>query len=76
MAPSCDHIRTVLGTEVPARSEAIRLFKDYFSTPHPGVMPSAYADGSVRGVPVGLDAELLCRLWTFNDGLVVSGVGD
>ena len=44
----------------------------YMSTPHPNVMPCALSDGSVRNLRVGMDAETLCRLWTYNDGLVVS----
>ncbi len=44
----------------------------YMSTPHTNTMPCANADGSVRGVRVGVDAEMLFRLWTYNDGLVVA----
>lgn len=49
------------------------LMQYYMSTPHANVMPCANADGSVRNVKIGLDAETLCRLWTYNDGLVIDG---
>ncbi len=47
------------------------LMQYYMSTPHATVMPCANADGSVRNLNIGLDAETLRRLWTYNDGLVV-----
>lgn len=44
----------------------------YMSSPHPGVMPCANADGSVRNVRIGIDAETLYRMWTYNDGLIIT----
>jgi prepilin-type N-terminal cleavage/methylation domain-containing protein len=44
----------------------------YMSTPHPNVMPCANSDGSVRNIKIGIDSETLFRLWTYNDGLVVT----
>ena len=42
----------------------------YLSTPHTGVMPASYADGSVRDLRVGVAADVLVQLWAYNDGKV------
>jgi prepilin-type N-terminal cleavage/methylation domain-containing protein len=44
----------------------------YMSTPHGTIMPCSLADGSVRNLRTGIDAETLYRLWTLNDRLTVS----
>jgi prepilin-type N-terminal cleavage/methylation domain-containing protein/prepilin-type processing-associated H-X9-DG protein len=39
-----------------------------FSSPHPGVMPCLFADGSVRLVGFGASDDLVIRLVSYNDG--------
>jgi len=45
----------------------------YFSSPHSGSMPCSFADGSIRGVRYGMNANQLRRLWTYNDGVTMPG---
>jgi prepilin-type N-terminal cleavage/methylation domain-containing protein/prepilin-type processing-associated H-X9-DG protein len=55
----------------------------FFGSPHPGAMPTLYADGSVRNfsyntsgatnVPGGGAGAVWAALWTYNDGYTVSG---
>jgi prepilin-type N-terminal cleavage/methylation domain-containing protein len=40
--------------------------------PHPTASPCVWGDGSVRSVKYGLPAKMLCSLWGWNDGTVVS----
>jgi len=40
----------------------------YLSSPHTGSMPCSFADGSVKSVRYGMNAQQLRRLWTYNDG--------
>ena len=44
----------------------------YMSTPHGTIMPCSLADGSVRNIRTGIDAQTLYRMWSFNDRLTVS----
>jgi hypothetical protein len=43
----------------------------YFSSPHSGSMPCSFADGSIKGVRYGMNANQLRRLWTYNDGVTL-----
>jgi len=45
----------------------------YFSSPHSGSMPCSFADGSIKGVRYGMNANQLRRLWTYNDGVTLPG---
>jgi prepilin-type N-terminal cleavage/methylation domain-containing protein len=44
----------------------------YVGSPHPGAMPSLAADGSVHRLPYETAAEVIPRLWSYNDGTIVS----
>ena len=44
-----------------------------FSSPHPGVMIAAVADGSVRAINLKATDDLIIRLFAYNDGQVISG---
>ncbi len=39
---------------------------------HPAVMPSLFADGSVRSLPYTTSREIIPRLWAWNDGGIVA----
>jgi hypothetical protein len=41
----------------------------FFGSPHPGSMPSLYADGGVRALAYSTDGDVLQRLWAWNDGV-------
>ena len=43
-----------------------------FGGPHTGGSPCLFADGSVRTLQYGLDGVMLCALWGWNDGVVVT----
>jgi prepilin-type N-terminal cleavage/methylation domain-containing protein len=43
-----------------------------FSSPHPGVMVTVFADGSVRGIGLNVPNDLVVRLFVYNDGQVIS----
>jgi prepilin-type N-terminal cleavage/methylation domain-containing protein len=45
---------------------------NYLGSPHPDVMPSLFADGSVRNLSYGISKDVLPRLWAWNDGTIVS----
>ncbi len=45
---------------------------NYLGSPHSDVMPSLFADGSVRSLGYGIAKDVLPRLWAWNDGSVVS----
>jgi prepilin-type N-terminal cleavage/methylation domain-containing protein/prepilin-type processing-associated H-X9-DG protein len=42
--------------------------------PHPGGSPCGFADGSVRTLKYGLPFKTLAALWSFNDGIIVTGI--
>jgi prepilin-type N-terminal cleavage/methylation domain-containing protein len=42
--------------------------QEYIGSPHPGAVPSLFADGSVRSLRYGIDPEVVIRLWAYNDG--------
>jgi hypothetical protein len=44
-----------------------------FSTPHDGVMPCVFVDGSVQMIATGVSNDLLNRLFAYNDGLTIGG---
>jgi hypothetical protein len=44
-------------------------------SPHPGVNPSLWGDGSVRGVSYSIDNVLCSQLWFYNDGVVTGNAG-
>jgi prepilin-type N-terminal cleavage/methylation domain-containing protein len=44
-----------------------------FSSPHPGVMPCVFADGSVRNIPFTASDDLIIRLFAINDFQPISG---
>jgi prepilin-type N-terminal cleavage/methylation domain-containing protein len=44
-------------------------------SPHPGVMPSLFADGSVRSLRYNTAREIIPRLWAWNDGGIVPQAG-
>ncbi|MGL4423228.1 MAG: DUF1559 domain-containing protein, partial [Gemmataceae bacterium] len=48
----------------------------YLSTPHTQVMPVSYCDGSVRGLRVNAESELLFRLWSTSDGQTIKNEDD
>ncbi len=39
--------------------------------PHPDVMPSLFADGSVRSLRYSTAREIIPRLWAWNDGAIL-----
>lgn len=41
-------------------------------TPHPGVMPCLWADGSVRQVSINANSTLVSYMWFYNDGQVLN----
>jgi hypothetical protein len=43
-----------------------------FGGPHPGASPCLFTDGSERNLTYGMNGLLLCALWGWNDGVVVS----
>jgi prepilin-type N-terminal cleavage/methylation domain-containing protein len=45
---------------------------NYLGSPHPDVMPSLFADGSVRQLRYGISQNVLTRLWAWNDGTLLS----
>jgi prepilin-type N-terminal cleavage/methylation domain-containing protein len=49
--------------------------ESFFGSPHPGAMPSLYADGSVRALAYTVDQVILPKLWSWNDGESVSAGG-
>jgi prepilin-type processing-associated H-X9-DG protein len=49
----------------PAHSSAV------FGSYHPGICQFAFCDGSVRPLPVGIDAHVLGLLASRNDGEVI-----
>jgi prepilin-type N-terminal cleavage/methylation domain-containing protein len=49
-------------------------FEGIHGGPHPGATPCLWGDSSVRTLRYGLSAKMLCALWGYNDGLVISGV--
>jgi type II secretory pathway pseudopilin PulG len=44
-----------------------------FSSPHQGVMPGVFCDGSVRNINFDASDDLIIRLFAYNDGQVISG---
>jgi prepilin-type N-terminal cleavage/methylation domain-containing protein len=44
-----------------------------FSSPHDGVMPCVFADGSVRMISFAASDDLIIRLFAYNDGQPISG---
>jgi hypothetical protein len=44
-------------------------------SPHPDVMPSLFADGSVRSLRYSTAREIIPRLWAWNDGGIVARDG-
>ena len=46
--------------------------KWYFGSPHPGIMPTLFADGSVRSVSLNVDTNVCWYSWFWNDGQVIS----
>jgi prepilin-type N-terminal cleavage/methylation domain-containing protein len=44
-------------------------------SPHPGVMPAALADGSVRNVGLTINWQVCGNMWFYNDGNPVSADG-
>ncbi len=42
----------------------------YIGSPHPDVMPSLFADGSVRSLSYATNRDIIPRLWAWNDGAV------
>jgi type II secretory pathway pseudopilin PulG len=73
-----DHFRvpTAFYSDTDAAAEG--WIKFYMGSPHPGVMPTLYADGSVHLVPFDkanapLGTQSICYyMWYFNDGQVAS----
>jgi len=41
------------------------------ASPHPGAMPSLFADGSTRGVSYTIDNQICSWLWFYNDGAII-----
>ena len=44
------------------------MFYHLMGSPHPGIMPVALADGSVRSVSLSINPNLCGNLWFWNDG--------
>ena len=49
--------------------------KVLMTSPHPGVMPLALADGSARSVSYSIDSEVSWYLWYWNDRRVTTDAG-
>ena len=47
-------------------------YEAVFGGPHTGGSPCLWADGSVRMLQYGLDGVMLCALWGWNDGVLVT----
>jgi prepilin-type N-terminal cleavage/methylation domain-containing protein len=47
----------------------------YFSSPHDGVMPCCFGDGSVRNVSFSTPATVVLRLFVYNDGVPNNDAG-
>ena len=52
-------------------SDQVANMQELMGGPHPGAMPCLFGDGSVRSLSYGLDADLVARLWAWNDGKVI-----
>jgi prepilin-type N-terminal cleavage/methylation domain-containing protein/prepilin-type processing-associated H-X9-DG protein len=60
----------------PARTNIASMqtmgYDAVFGGPHTGGSPCLFADGSVRMLQYGLDGVMLCALWGWNDGVLVT----
>jgi prepilin-type N-terminal cleavage/methylation domain-containing protein len=48
----------------------------FIGSPHPGRLPSLFADGSARQLAYTTAPDLIPRLWAWDDGSIVSSAGD
>lgn len=49
---------------------------NYIGSAHPDVMPSLFADGSVRALRYGTPQTIIPKLWAWNDGTIVPSESD